>query len=469
MDASISLRNSLTIAALTCAAAFLPAPGRAQTAPPPTPPVIPVLATAPDRAGTVSTIQPGGPTATGTNAFFQALGTNGRSCLTCHDPQSGWTVNPPAIQARFQASQGTDPLFRPVDGATCPTTPASTPTTRLRAYALLTGYGLFRVALPIPANAQFTVAAVNDPYDCTTQPLTGLTSPTTGTLSVYRRPLPTTNLRFLTGVMWDGRETGLASQAIDATLIHAQADTAPTPVQQAQMTGFESGLFTAQSVDTTAGPLNALAATGGPESLAQQPFTFGNNNPANPAGFNRNVFTLYTAWQGLTGNDPATLARQSIARGERIFNTRPFDITGVAGLNSAALPSVRGTCTSCHNTPNVGNHSVGAMLDIGVTGAAPPVLDVAGLPVFTLTCTAGPLAGRSVTVTDPGRALVTGLCADIGKTKVPALRALASRAPYFHNGSAAGLGQVVGFYNRRFSMGLTPEERADLVNFLEAL
>ncbi len=201
---------------------------RAITAAPPTlqsaPTVVPVLGLAADPSGTAGTVNTGGPTATAANAFFQSLGTNGRSCVTCHDPQTGWTVTPAGIQARFQASAGTDPLFRLVDGATCPTASVATPTAQLRAYALLLGNGLFRVGMPLPAGAQFTVTAVNDPYDCTTQPATGLTGPASGILSVYRRPLPTTNLRFQTGVMWDGREPSLASQSVDATLIHAQAE-----------------------------------------------------------------------------------------------------------------------------------------------------------------------------------------------------------------------------------------------------
>jgi cytochrome c peroxidase len=38
---------------------------------------------------------------------------------------------------------------------------------------------------------------------------------------------------------------------------------------------------------------------------------------------------------------------------------------------------------------------------------------------------------------DPGRALVTGKCGDIGAFKVPTLRGVAARPPFFHDGSAA--------------------------------
>ena len=51
--------------------------------------------------------------------------------------------------------------------------------------------------------------------------------------------------------------------------------------------------------------------------------------------------------------------------------------------------------------------------------------------------------------------MVTGKCADIGKVKVPGLRGLAARAPYFHNGTATTLMDVVNFYDQRFNMLLS--------------
>jgi cytochrome c peroxidase len=120
----------------------------------------------------------------------------------------------------------------------------------------------------------------------------------------------------------------------------------------------------------------------------------------------------------------------------------------------------------------VGDHSVKAPLNIGIADAganAPPALDISGLPVFTLKCTAGPLAGQTFVVTDPGRAMISGNCADIGKLKGPILRGLAARAPYFHNGSAATLKDVVNFYDQRFKIGFTDRQKQDLVNFLNTL
>jgi cytochrome c peroxidase len=135
-------------------------------------------------------------------------------------------------------------------------------------------------------------------------------------------------------------------------------------------------------------------------------------------------------------------------------------VNDVLGIN--VLP---GTCGTCHDSPNVGNHSFPAPLNIG-TGDLTSPLDLNYLPVITLRNKA---TGAVVQTTDPGRALITGLWADVGKVKGPILRGLAARAPYFHNGSAHTLMDVVKFYDLRFGIGFTDQERADLVAFLSAL
>jgi hypothetical protein len=423
-----------------------------------------------DPSGQTETLVGTAPVTVATQPYFQSLGTNGRTCATCHSDQSNWSLTPSLISARFSASGGTDPLFRRFDGAVCPTADVSTPAALQTAYSLLLARGLIRVGLAIPSGAEFSIPTVTDPYNCTTSPTTGLTSPTSGIVSVYRRPQPTANLRFETVLMWDGREANLTQQAIDATLIHAQAFSAPTSAQLSQIVGFEQSLTSAQSSDAQALALNAGGAAGGPTALASQ-VAAGPARVPNPS----NVFSLYSSWAGLTGNDATTLARQSIARGEQIFNTRPIAITGVAGFNNATIAgvavgaTVQGACSSCHNQTNVGNNAQGLMLDIGVTGINPPGLGATALPQFTLQCNSGSQAGRRVTVNDPGMALISGKCADIGKTKVPALRGLAARAPYFNGGQAAQLRDVVAFYNGRFNLRLSQQEQTDLVNFLGSL
>jgi len=417
-----------------------------------------------DPTGTLSTYS----TAGGVdqlNPFFQNLGTNGRTCGTCHVSSDAWTVTPPDIQARFNSSNGLDPIFRPVDGSNCPSDDVATFQARQSAYSLLLNKGLIRISLAVPGTAQFTITGIQDPYAC---PQTTMTQP-----AFYRRPLPATNLDFLSAVMWDGRETvkdpnttyidlkpSLTKQAIDATMGHAQAVNPPTSEQLVQIVSFETALYTAQRQDESAGNLTAFGATGAPLNLSTQPFHIGINDSlgGDPNPFNPNVFTLYNNWANLESQPN----RQAVARGQALFNTLQFEIAGVGGL-----PDIKaGTCTTCHDSPNVGNHSFPVPLSIGTTAyPALPALDVSGLPVYSAQCSDGSV----VQVTDIGRAMISGQCADIGKVKGPILRGLAGRAPYFHNGAAATLDDVVEFYNERFNLNLTTQQKSDLVAFLHTL
>ncbi len=426
----------------------------------------------PDPTGVLSTYSKAGGVDL-SNPFFQSLGTNGRSCSTCHVSSDAWTVTPPDIQARFNATAGLDPIFRPVDGANCPSDDVSTVQARQAAYSQLLSKGLFRIAIPVPAGAGFSIVQIQDPYSC---PQTTSTQP-----AMYRRPLPATNLNFLSAVMWDGRETvfgavpgksinltqSLTNQATDATLGHAQATAAPTAQQLSEIVQFEAALYTAQANDENAGNLTAQGATGGPYNLSQQNFYIGINDSLggdpNGQAFSPDVFSTYNKWASLNSQPN----RQAVARGQALFNSFPIAITGVGGLNDAlGQPVINGTCGTCHDSPNVGDHSYSVPLNIGTTMyPAPAALDISGLPVYTVQCS----SGATVQVTDPGRALISGKCADVGKVKGPILRGLAGRAPYFHNGSAATLDDVVEFYNQRFNLNLTGQQKSDLVAFLQTL
>src|SRR5262249_32595158 len=158
---------------------------------------------------------------------------------------------------------------------------------------------------------------------------------------------PATNLKFITTVMADGRESStqtgttpitgsnypqslmsdLAHQSVDATTGHAQAKLpGPTPAQQQAIVALEMGLFTAQSEDFFAGSLMAQGATGGPQAISLQNFFIGINDPVGldptnpvPLHFNNTIFNLFDAWSG-QGNP----RRQSILRGQQLFNTRTF-------------------------------------------------------------------------------------------------------------------------------------------------
>jgi hypothetical protein len=139
-----------------------------------TPPVIPGFEIDSDPFGSIATTQPGGATQTSQNAFFANLGINNRTCFTCHQPQTGWSVSAASVQSRFNASPGTDPIFRLVDGATCPSDDVSTVAAMLQAYTLLLSKGLIRIGLPFPTNAEYQIVSVVDPYKCNTNPVIGL-------------------------------------------------------------------------------------------------------------------------------------------------------------------------------------------------------------------------------------------------------------------------------------------------------
>jgi hypothetical protein len=122
----------------------------------PAPQMIPQLEVDADPSGMIATFQPGGSTETASNPFFQNLGTNGRTCFTCHQPQDGWAVSAQHAKERFLADSN-DPLFRLVDGATCPSADVSTPIAKAKAYSLLTDKGLIRVGLPMLSTMQFKI------------------------------------------------------------------------------------------------------------------------------------------------------------------------------------------------------------------------------------------------------------------------------------------------------------------------
>ena len=437
----------------------------------------------------------------GNNPFFKPFG-NGRTCASCHQGSQGWSVSPDSLQVRFAQSNGNDPIFKLNDGANSPNAVVTTLDQKRLAYSMLLTKGLIRVGIPIPAGAEFSLVKVDDPY--------GYAS--AKELSLFRRPLPTTNLKFISSVMWDARETfsdaksplcikdsrpaqcfssvdfDLLHQSNSAVTGHAQAAQGLSAAEQRAIVDFEKTMFSAQITSNVAGSLVAVGAKGGPDELAKNNFYFGINDVdagdyITGAAFNRNAMAMFGAWRGLDVRPPSAppipgrpnpppppapsavdVARASIARGEELFNNRPFNITNVSGFNDELRrPLQRGTCTSCHSTPNAGTHSVPRQFNTGTSAA---LLRTPDLPLYTLKNLA---TGEVIEVTDPGSALQSGKWKDIGRIKVPSLRALGSRAPYFHNGSSRDLSAVVKFYDKRFAIGLTPQEVLDMTAFLKAL
>ncbi|HJU09353.1 MAG TPA: hypothetical protein VJ728_00675 [Candidatus Binataceae bacterium] len=416
----------------------------------------------------------------------------------------------------------------------------------IAAHSQLFTRGNFRIAINGPnplspgktfngSSPEWIMTVKRDPTKCENDATYGLPS---GFVSVYRRPLPSANVAFLDpgargpgifNIMWDAREPDLETQFVDATEFHGQTTVSPGQVAATQGADFQFGVFTAQSSDFIAGDLtgsDGSGATGGPQQLFDlalnvppdplpgvpipgtcfTPEALDGESSFCPGSFAiPNVFVDYSNFANPSGKNALKNARrESIARGQVVFNTVQFTINDVPGLddvlnNGTSFPpggptsTVTGTCSTCHNNANVGNDSfldpkrTGVMDNSNNTNnALPPSSD---FPLFAFYCPSGSmnffsnpvqstscnlLPGSPTTcdefdTTDPGLGLITGKCDDLGKMKVPVLRGLASRAPFFHGGNVPNLTALVNFYNKRFNIGLTAQQKTDLVNFLNTL
>lgn len=363
-----------------------------------------------------------------TGEYFQAQGTNGRSCATCHIPQEAWSINPGTLQHLFDETDGTHPVFNELDANNPDVIDEdSTVEELLAGYSMLLSRGVFRRGGTPRANSEWELIAVDDPHGYAN--LTRLVH--------WRRSMPTIN--FAQGsatVNWDGgnsvgtdQNAGLVNQATRNVTGGQQGQPAP-PEVIADIVGFEELLSTAQLIVPGVGRLDSDGARGGPEALSAMAKVSGR-------------FDLYDAWAG--HDNPR---RRQIARGQEIFNS-----TNVSGRS----------CNSCHNSENNGTHFSNSLFDVRTASAAARTPD---LPLYTFR---NRTTGEIRQLSDAGRGQITGLWSDLGRFKTPTLRALAARAPYFHNGIAPTLEDVIRHYEVHLGFVYTNQERADLVAFLKAL
>jgi hypothetical protein len=369
------------------------------------------------------------------NPFHVPQGTNGRSCESCHLVETGWSVVPLEVELRFWLTQGKDPIFNLLD-ANSPTANVSTLAARYASYSMLRK-GLFRRGGNVPTGAEYQIVAFDDPL--------GAGGSLTA-FQAFRRPLATANFHIARNIGWHDQNTngsgnvhaGLVNQAA-GNITGGQGGTAPAdPVIVEAIAVYEEGLRFAQQYVFGVN-LNECGGRGGPEHLSAQA-------PVNAR------FDLYDDWIGLVPGSCTTVSadrkRAQIARGQELFNNP----------NPGG-----GSCRGCHNAANNGSNINGTLFDVGASRAE---FREPGMPLYTVRNNTT-LEERQTT--DPGRALRSGRWADMDRFKTPSLRGVVARAPYFHNGIAKTLEDVVLHYEDALGFVFTPQERADLVAFMQAL
>jgi hypothetical protein len=442
--------------------------------------------------GELGLVLTGGAMPTKGHPFFAPLGPDGRACVTCHQPADAMSLSAATARERWDVTKGRDPLFAAYDGSNCPTSPQK----ERASHSLLLDYGLIRIERSWPVkNTDMQIEVVRDPTQCNS----GAYGPDAGKISVYRRPRPVANMKYLlamgfaydpkqglplpvdpeTGkpvsgnLMADSRALTLKAQMEDAAETHLQMVKHLSPAQIAQITDFELRVYTAQEKGPF-GRLDADGARGGPRTLADsEPGQLGSisnqlNNSAGP------VWSEFAAWEK---DNPALSAqeqawRKSVARGARVFREKMFLISDSAGINSPIRfgNPLRNSCVFCHNMTQMGNDVAPGQVDLGTT--TQPFADPQPyLPLFRITCTGKPHPhyGRTIMTHDPGYALTTGKCRDVGKITLQSNRGLTGRAPYFSNGMAKDLRGIIDYYDRRYSIGYSEQEKQDLVNLMRAL
>lgn len=370
-------------------------------------------------------------------------------------------------------------------------------------------------------SSQFgTLPNTNDP-----QALRG-----TPTLSLFRRPLVNTNVHFDSAVLWDGRANVNAMDAqvqgaartlllsadglLDANGEH-RAGNQISAADAHEVASFMLGVFTDQASVNGVGSLSSDGATGGVQNLLALSTTYpvtdcdAANPTACPVTLGAPNMHMFDAWA--SNPDPD---KRAVARGQDVFNNvvlhKPGDLNlpGFANIPSTGPNAGEMHCTTCHGVPDVGNNpyhvflgrlgtdSVQILTNLRNSRPDLPSLQefVSRLKLLPQYCfrakkdvypdapiladvPCGQFAGSAtvpadVLSTDPGKALngVAGnaVLTEIGKFKPPVLRALAGRAPYFHQGGAKDLDTLIDFYDARFSIHLTKQQHRDLKAFLDA-
>ncbi|MBZ0111912.1 MAG: hypothetical protein K8J08_05600 [Thermoanaerobaculia bacterium] len=335
------------------------------------------------------------------------------SCGTCHLPENGGD----------DARSGVDPL------------------------AVHPGHdGTFNTPDDVFGSPGVPLNLANGLYDWS--PDFGLTAQVTP-----RRTVSTINAGYAPELFWDGRAP---SEFVDPVTLQVvipfggalESQAVGPPTNDVEMGHVGRDWIGAVARIESSAPL-AVAANAPPRLLN---FVAGRSYPE-----------LFTEAFGDPEISAARVA-MAIASHERTLfsNQTPFDdflVTNM-GLTAQELSGraiFSATCDNCHVGVQITDHQ------FHYTGVHPNADDI-------------------------GRGEVTGLADDMGKMKTPGLRNVALRAPYMHNGRFETLEEVIDFYDRGgdfpggtvipgsggelyppnelVALGLTPQDKADLLAFL---
>jgi cytochrome c peroxidase len=429
----------------------------------------------------------------GKRLFAEAFpGTNGRSCATCHVLEEHTVLTPANVSARLAANPD-DPLFNRID--------ADDPLAAEPTYEHLEK-GLVRVVLDLPDNMDLIDLEGN------------VVTPPERTVEVWRGVPTVENTAITAPYQYDGRRATLQEQAQGAITAHSEGGTVARKKLDA-IAEFQQAEFSSNRARSVAKQL----AHGVPVGEIERPeLELDDLTPAQARGLeiynlaceachggatttqvvNREVHDLTFVQLKPDGNVlfdtsvqppvPVLLPRP----GDEFLNigTTNLSYLGQVGLfpvfnASVALPRYRyrfytdGTRTTKDvDLPPIPVTASGNPLDFF------PALDENGAPIF------GPNFLPQLFSTDPGRAAITGDPHHFEAFDVPPLRGIANSAPYFHDNSAETLRDLVDIYSRfivqffaplnlplinppEFPGGppesLTPEQKQDLIEFLELL
>jgi len=385
------------------------------------------------------------------------LNGNGRACSDCHMPSENFQLTPAAAQARFVMMMGTgtdDPLFRAIDANDFRVNGAAA-----KDFTNLTQLGLVRVTIPLPANIKL--------LDCgSTVPCPASALPTAETVADVWRAVPSIFDVNITGpdglapvhtrgpnprggYQLDGRIDTLQNQALSALQNHAAIDVNPPAGFLDDLAAFQSKQFSSPSVKLLS---DAMAAGTSP----------------------------------LPDPDPVLDALETA--GKFVFNRACGQCHGNQSAHpSGSTPIMQGTQGTA--TAIVRYH--------GIQSACPRPVDTVSPPRFVFQqCSPGQMANvrtyeitnsgvapsgtpcggpapqpacvTRVTISDPGRMLLTGYPVpggpgDIQHFDIPSLRGIARTAPYFHNNTAATLEEMLEHYKQFYKFVAIQQPTAPLL------